>query len=226
MAQATAQQATVEAETNVSSIALRITQKRAAFEVAKESLANAVELERELDAEAKALADDQNAIETAKQAAQGKAVDTIAKGMIEGFFTKDEATALYGDAYGYKPKKDGTPGKTPAGTGETLRKRSVLLAEAANIAAGAVGELPKWAEGKDVEDIAETVIAWDAGELSCWQAYKDLSAKEKRAPTPLHFDEKKLLSIISALRDDVTRQSIKDSSLAAVYDELVATWNA
>lgn len=197
-------------------LAERITHKRQAFELAK----NAIEAAKaiEIDATAKA---------SALEAATGNVTSILAKAMIAGLFLKDEASAMLGDAYGYKPKSDGTPGKTPEGTGNSIRKRVVLLAEAARIVAGEIKEAdyPKWMTGKSAESIAPYVNQWLADEMSASTAYAKLSEREKAVSVDLPFNEKRLLELVEALTNPEKRERIAGNpALVAAYDAIAAAW--
>ena len=195
----------------------RLTQKRQAVEVAKDALETAINAE----------GDAAIAADVVSQW-QGRAIDVIAKGMIAGLLTKDEASSLYGDAYGYKAKADGTPGKTPDGAGNTLRKRSVLLAEAYAITEGTIKEdsLPRWAQGKSIShEIAPIVTQWLEGNESPWSAYKALTEREKPEPVELPYDEKKLLKILEAISSEESLARIMNNpALIAAYDAIAAKW--
>ena len=194
----------------------RLTQKRQVVEMAKARLSDAIALEG-----------DASAIGGKLSEAQGEAINVIAKGMIAGLIDKAQATALYGDAYGYAPKADGSPGKTPNKTGNTLRKRSVLLSEAFAIVSGEIAEAdyPKWMNGKTVALVAPIVTQWAEGNLSPWQAYKDCTEREKATPVDLPFNEKRWLEIAEALNNPESRQRIAGNpALVAAYDAIAAAW--
>lgn len=194
----------------------RLTQKRQVMDMAKARLADAVAMEG-----------DASLVGAKLSETQGEAINVIAKGMIAGLIDKAQATALYGDAYGYAPKSDGTPGKTPNKTGNTLRKRSVLLAEATAIANGEVKEtdFPRWAQGKTVEEIAPIVSQWMEGNLSPWQAYKDCTEREKAPAVDLPFNEKRLLEIVEALNNPESRERINGNpALVTAYTAIAGAW--
>ena len=194
----------------------RLTQKRQVVEMAKSRLTDAIALEQGAMVANNVLSE-----------CQGEAINVIAKGMIAGLLDKAQATALYGDAYGYAPKADGTPGKTPNKTGNTMRKRSVLLSEAYAIASGEVadGDLPRWAQGKSPEDIAPIVSQWMEGNLSPWQAYKDCTEKERDPAPETPFNEKRLLEIVEALNNPEKRERIMNNpALSAAYTAIAEAW--
>jgi len=211
-ATAMVESATAKVETPVSLSAIlndSVARKRAAFATAKETLQEAIALEGNEQAASNAVSE-----------TQAKAINILARGVILKDFSKDEVSAILGDAYGYKPKSDGTPGKTPEGNGAVIRKRVVTLSEAFGIANGMIAEsdFPKWAQGKSVEAIAPIVTQWEAGNLSPWQAYKDCMEKEKPVAVAIHANEKRLLEIAKALHDDTTLRNILDNpALVAVY---------
>jgi hypothetical protein len=199
----------VEPNAIMATLSARMTQKAQVREQAKASLADAIALES-----------DATAAIGAKEAAQGNAINVLAQGVIQELVSKDEVSAILGDAYGYKAKSDGTPGKTPDGSGSTLRKRVVLLSEAFGIVNGTIAEAdkPKWAADKSIETLAPIVSQWLEGTLSPWQAYKDASEKEASATVELPYNEKQLLKIAKALGDDVSLARIRETpALMAVY---------
>lgn len=199
------------------SLSARMTQKRQVIETAKEALNEAIALECNA-----------NAAQGAVSKTQGKVINILAQGVIAGLIDKPQVSAMLGDAYGYKAKADGTPGKTPDGAGSSLRKRIVTLSEAFAYMNGDIQEAdkPRWLAEKTVEEIAPIVTEWLDGNLSPWKAYKDVTEKEKRASVALHFDHAKLLKIVEALDDDVTFAAIKSNpALVEVYTALVTAFN-
>lgn len=52
------------------------------------------------------------------------------RSLVDGTVSRDEVSGLLGEVYGFTPKGDGTPGKTPAREGADIRKR-IFRAEAA-----------------------------------------------------------------------------------------------
>lgn len=194
----------------------RLTQKRQAFDMAQTAIADAISLEAMGEAAIGKV-----------EAAQGNVTNILAKGMIAGFFVKDEVSAILGDAYGFNPKEDGTPGKTPSGSGGSIRKRVVLLDEATRITNGEVKEdaFPRWAKGKSALEIAPFVNEWLAGERSPSDTYKKLTTKKKAPTVDLPYNEKRLLEIAEALMNPETRERIAGNpALVAAYDAIAAAW--
>lgn len=199
-------------------LSARMTQKRQVIETAKATLQEAIALEG-------------SAIyaENAVSEAQGKAINILAQGVIAGLVNKPQVSAMLGDAYGYKAKADGTPGKTPEGAGGSIRKRVVTLSEAFAYVNGDISEAdkPRWLADKTPETIAPIVTQWLEGNLSPWQAYKDATAKEAAPSVALHFDHKKLLKIAEALGDNLTIEAIRaNPALVAVYTAICEAFTA
>lgn len=192
--------------------------KRAAYETAKARVTEAREAESAAVPSRKAVEETCNA-----------AIAALFAGMESGALSKDEASAILGDTFGYNPKADGTPGKTPAGTGNSIRKRAVLLSEAAAIVKGDISpdKLPKWSEGKSVEYIAPYLNEMKAGSMTPTSAYEKLAKREVAKSPDLPFNEKRLLDILAALHNDADVLKIAENpALVAAYDAIAARWVA
>lgn len=163
--------ATVEANKNKTAkplvrIVVRDTAKEAAEKLAllgsvRQRLAEAADAFREIGEEA------QGATEIAADAAF-----RLYQAQRDGLLSKEEVSAVLGDAFGYKPKQDGTPGKTPAGKGEDIRKRVVRLHAATRYANA--GEADAFHKGMDTGAVASIVASMESGNLSIWSAYDSL----------------------------------------------------
>jgi hypothetical protein len=128
--------------------------------------------------------------------------------LINGALTRDELTEILGKAYGFKvTAKNNKPSKTPEGTGNSHRKRIILIAEAGKIAASLEAGLPineqdkpKALQGIDNEAIAEIAKrCLEQGNLSPSMAYKALGELKPRESKPLWQNTDKLGEIIAAL---------------------------
>lgn len=191
------------------SLSARMTQKRQVVETAKATLAEAIALEGNANTANGAVAE-----------TQAKAINILAQGVIAGLIDKPQVSAMLGDAYGYKAKADGTPGKAPDGAGGSLRKRVVTLSEAFAYVNGDIAEdaKPRWLEGKSAEAIAPIVTQWLEGNESPWGAYKSLTEREKGTAVALQFDHAKLLKLAEAINDAPTMEAIRGNpALVAVY---------
>jgi hypothetical protein len=128
--------------------------------------------------------------------------------LINGALTRDELTEILGKAYGFKvTAKNNKPSKTPEGTGNSHRKRIILLAEAGKIAASLEAGLPiveqdkpKALQGIDNEAIAEIARrCLEQESLSPSMAYKALGELKPRETKPVWQNTNKLGEIIAAL---------------------------
>jgi hypothetical protein len=151
----------------------------------------------------------------------------------EGVISGDELSGLLGDTFGYQPKADGTPGKTPAGPGRTMRMRIVRALQGVDWLNGsdggrffdtmdpdaevAVGDKKLTArsvienigktEEKDVNGEKKMVLAEGA---SVWNAYKVLGDIKSAATVrlPFAFDAKKIIGLTDSLSEAGARDKI------------------
>jgi hypothetical protein len=190
-----------------------IFQQRAAIRV---KLANGVEAIR---AATLASGDAAQAVEETANAPIAMAAQAIAAGLIG----KDEVSEMLCKAFGAKPTKEGKPGKTPEGYGLTVRKRVVTISDAIRIANGEVTEVdfPKWAQGKDVSFIAETVESLLSGDKASGTVYRDLTEKERAPQPPLAFNPEKLAKLAEELAKPESVERVKQSpALMAAYEAI------
>jgi hypothetical protein len=140
--------------------------------------------------------------------------------LINGALTRDELTEILGKAYGFKvTAKNNKPSKTPEGTGNSHRKRIILLAEAGKIAASLEAGLPvneqdkpKALQGIDNEAIAEIAKrCLEQGNLSPSMAYKALGELKPHESKPLWQNTDKLGEIIAALGNPDSLKVILDN---------------
>lgn len=142
---------------------------------------------------------------------------------IAGMVTADETSALLGDVFGYKPKQDGTPGKTPAGAGETIRKRVVRAVQGWDFVNG--GDGGRFYETMNTADVAPVInaIGREQDGVSIWHAYKMLGDIKSQLTVrlPFAFDPKKILSLTESLSEAGAREKlIGNPSLLRAYGGL------
>lgn len=120
-------------------------------------------------------------------------------GAVSGYFSPAEVSAALGDIFGYKPKADGTPGKTPAGEGEAIRKRIVRAVSAYHYVTGTDGG--KFFAGLPVEEIAPVCEAIGNGSLSLFTAYERFAdiRKEHTAKADQAFSVKHVEGLCESL---------------------------
>lgn len=112
---------------------------------------------------------------------------------VAGLVSKDEATSILGDVFGYVTKPDGSPSKTPFGKGSDIRKRIVRLYDAQAFARDTTGTVkcPAYLEGVDrgaILSIVEAVEEFDTSDMeaksgiSIWTGYNKIGAlKDKES---------------------------------------------
>jgi hypothetical protein len=146
-------------------------------------------------------------------------------GMISG----DELSGLLGDVFGYVEKKDGSPGKTPAGAGATIRKRVVRALQGWDFVNG--GDGGRFFETMDKDEVAPIInsigrvkkvehtaedgtvteeIVSDGPTV--WAAYKTLGDLKSQSTVRVEmaFDPKK----IAALGDKLIEAGARDKLLS------------
>lgn len=166
---------------------------------------------------------------TEARAVSNKVALLLYQDRVAGIVSADEGSAVLGDIFGYKPKKDGTPGKTPDGQGEAIRKRVVRAEQAYQHLTG--GDGGKFFEGleadsadKDGNTLAEVVNGLETGEGSIWMAYETFAAikREHMTRTNAAFDAKRIASIVEALSEEGAAETLaNDPNLVAAYGALI-----
>jgi hypothetical protein len=138
--------------------------------------------------------------------------------LVNGLLTKEELTEILGKAYGFRiTPTNGKQSRTPEGTGNSHRKRIILLAEAGRIAASLEAGLPiveqdkpKALQGIDNEAIAEIAKrCLEQETLSPSMAYKALGELKPRETKPLWQNTNKLGEIIAALSNPDSLEVIR-----------------
>lgn len=185
---------------------------------AKQKLAHAADLYKqggETNAEAEAIAND-----AAVKLYQASAVGGVPLG---------EISAILVDVFTAKPKKDGTPGKTPAGAGETIRKRVNLMAAAHTFLSG--GDGGRFFDGMKPDDeddegntIQNVMDRLNNGKMSIWTAYGILGRirAAKRVKLEAAFDVKRITAISDALAGSAAVEAFRSNpALRAAYGALL-----
>ena len=124
---------------------------------------------------------------------------------VDGLLTPDELSAMLGDIFGFKAKKDGSPSKTPEGYGNVLRQRVVRAVNMAEFLDGKsdggafYSGLPETALD-DVESIRNKL---DSGEIGIWRAYKLLGNVRSQTVTrpEFHIDASRVSAFADKLSD-------------------------
>lgn len=119
---------------------------------------------------------------------------------VNGLLSKDEVSAVLGDAFGYKPKADGTPGKTPAGKGEDIRKRVARLYAASRYVNA--GEADAFHKDMPSDGVAQIVGSMEQGGVTIWTAYDSLGklkAEGRPDAVPPAFNPKTLAAMVEKL---------------------------
>jgi hypothetical protein len=184
----------------------------------RQKLAHANDLFGEGDAKAK------EATEIADEAATG-----LYQARTEGLADANEVSGLLGDVFGYKPKTDGKPGKTPAGQGEAIRKRVVRATAAYDHLNG--GDGGRFFEGLTAESansdgltLADVVHNVGTGEMSIWTAYEKFAEikREQTVKTDIAFDAKRIAGIVGSLSEEGAAASVRAMpELILAYAELI-----
>lgn len=143
-----------------------------------------------------------------------------------GYIQGEEISAVLGDIFGYKPKKDGKPGKTPAGQGEAIRKRIVRAISADDYVQN--GDGGQFFEGLPEDEIEGVLNAVHSGSLSLWTAYERFAEikRDHVVKTEAAFDPKRIAALVEALSQDGSSAIVNGNpALLAVYDALTTVLN-
>lgn len=187
----------------------------------RQRLAEAVELSKlggEKAAEAEGIADSQ-------------ALRLYQARLMTGGIDANELSGMLGDVFGFKPKQDGTPGKTPNGLGESIRKRVVRLVGAAEFATSGDGgafftnvDPAKVTEVLDLVEYRAKHPDDTAKGMSIYRAYDKLAEirKETLAPRPAPWmDPKHVAGLVGKLREAGAVATVMDTpGLETAYSAL------
>lgn len=178
----------------------KITKKMALLGSIRQKLAEAADLFKAGDEEANKA--NELADTTAGQLYQARADGTI---------SATELSGLLGDIFGYKPKTDGTPGKTPAGQGEVLRKRIVRAVSAFEYVTA--GDGGRFFVNLPEDEVQAVVNDLDGKALSVWGAYDRLARLKQDNTTRLNlaFDPRRIAAIAEALSEKGAKDVVHNS---------------
>lgn len=162
------------------------------------------------------------------QESANKAAIALYQGRTSGAVTADELSGALGDVFGYKAKSDGSPGKTPDGQGEAIRKRVVRAVQAFEYGQGE--EASRFFDGLPRDDINGLLNGLEHGTRSIFTLYEDLADLRKKAnegqKPASAFDPKAIAKLIDALSEEGAAQHFVDSpALVRVYGELINAIN-
>ena len=157
----------------------------------------------------------------------GKAIHLLYDGVTAGIVTRGEISPTLGDIFGFKPLKDGKPGKTPAGHGEVIRKRLVRLLDAADYVVE--GSETAFTKGLPADDVSSVLNRVETKQVSAWQAYELLGDIRKAANTgrpDTAFNPMSVAKLVEKLSNDydISADNIRsDEALFKAYASLKLT---
>lgn len=160
---------------------------------------------------------------------------------VNGVISAEELSGLLVDVFGAVPKQDGTPGKTPAGAGGTIRKRVVRAVQGYDFLNG--GDGGRFFETMDKDDVAPIINSIGrmkeiehtdpaTGNVTkevvpdgptVWAAYKQLGdiKSQMTVRLPFAFDPKKVMGLTDSLSEAGARDKlIGNPSLVKAYGAL------
>jgi hypothetical protein len=166
-----------------------------------------------------------------QEMAQGTAFE-LYQARVDGLITADELSALLGDYFGFKTKKDGSPSKTPDGYGNVLRQRIVRPVAMAEFLDGVSdgGAFFRSLPDEARDDIESVRNRLDNGQIGLWTAYKELGdiRSENVSRPKLAIDASRISALADSIGADIAASVTawqNDDSLVAAYAKLRATIN-
>ncbi len=156
-------------------------------------------------AEAKEYADKGEEFTGEARETAASAIALLYQARVNGEISNEEVSSCLGDCFGYKPKKDGKPGKTPAGLGEPIRKRVVRLVQAYQHAtADGDEDVSTFFKGMDKGDVAQILNEVDNGNATGWQAYDRFAEMKREGNNRVNpaFDPKRILAMAATLTEN------------------------
>lgn len=155
-----------------------------------------------------------------------KAAKALYQARIDGVLLPDEVSGALGDVFGYKPKADGTPGKTPAGQGEAIRKRVVRAAQAAEFVTG--GDGGAFFTGLPENEVQSVLNGVETGSLSIYTAYDKFAEIKRDNATRVDpaFDPKRIGALVEKLSEKGAGDRLRQSpALITAYTALIDVLN-
>lgn len=178
------------------------------------------------DAQSEAGLEGEKALKLASKAAM-----TLYQGQMAGLLGKDEVSAMLGDVFGFKSKKDGSPSRTPAGPGEAIRKRLVRL-DAARSYVDNPEEHDGFFSGVSLDNyeidgetrpgVASILAQFEQGDLTIWRAY-DHFGQAKRDSTSrvaTAFNPVTLAKMAAEIAEGGAQAMLNNPSLIPAYKAL------
>lgn len=163
-----------------------------------------------------------------------EAASKIWEGLREGLFDRERANAILGDVFGFmgtgKAKGEVLPaghpnaGKTPAGTGQVIRKRLTRLEQAAAFVED--GEATAFFDGLPESDVENVLHRVETGATSIWSAYSELQEMRKELNSgtriPVAFNPDALGKMLESLShvDQAAAAFVENEALAERYADL------
>lgn len=133
----------------------------------------------------------------------------------------EEVSSLLGDSFGYVPKKDGTPGSTPAGMGGIIRRRVVRFYNAWEYVNNNGDD--RFFIGLPKSDVAAILNEVNNGNASIWTGHDKLTklrSSMTERPDPA-FDSKHIRKLVDQLaKPEAVELIAGDEILAASYAAL------
>ena len=152
-----------------------------------------------------------------------KAALLLTTARINNEITAEQVNGILGDIFGFKPMKDGKPGKTPMGQGEALRKRIQRLTTARDYVSGA--NTQGFFENCPTDKVREVLDQTLNGTRPFWQAYEDLATIKnslRTPPPPLAFNVKKIIEIAETLKkEEAVKMFVENEALVDAYADLL-----
>lgn len=152
-----------------------------------------------------------------------KAALLLTTARIADEMSQDQINGVLLDIFGAKPKKDGTPGTTPMGQGEALRKRIQRLVAARDYVSGATKD--GFFANCPEQNVREVLDQTMNGTRPFWQAYEDLAKiknETRTPPPPLAFNVKKILEMSKDLgTEGAVKMFLENEALVQAYSKLL-----
>lgn len=143
----------------------------------------------------------------------------------DGLVSNDEISGVLRDIFGAVPRKDGTPGNTPAGQGAHIRKRIVRAVNALEYVTN--GDGGRFFEGLPEGEVEDALNRLKNGG-SIWSAYEDFAdiRKAHMVRTNAAFDPKRIGAIVESLSEEGAAKMIAENpALVEAYAALLDVLN-